>query len=64
MEYWVYENYPNDKAVGHLGGCRYIKLHGGNAPRTGQWYGPFNSRQAAQSAGIGTGRPFHWCSRC
>jgi hypothetical protein len=64
VEYWVYENYPNNRAVGHMSTCSYFKLHGGRAPKTGKWRGPFDSRLAATNAGKGTGRPFHWCQRC
>jgi hypothetical protein len=27
--YAVYENYPNNKAVGHSTACPFFKLHGG-----------------------------------
>lgn len=64
VEYWVYENYPNNKAVGHVRSCSYFKMNGGNALKTGKWHGPFDSKQAAQNFGTATGRPFHWCSRC
>jgi hypothetical protein len=63
-EYWVYENYPSNKAVGHLSTCGYFKLNGGHALKTGKWYGPFDNRSAAASLGNRTGRPFHWCKRC
>jgi hypothetical protein len=62
--YWVYENYPNNKAVGHVDSCSFFKPWGGNAPGTGQWHGPFDTKAAAVAAGKATGRPFHWCARC
>jgi hypothetical protein len=64
VEYWVYENYPNNKTVGHVRSCSYFKMNGGNAPKTGKWHGPFDGKQAAQTAGTATGRPFHWYPRC
>lgn len=64
MEYWIYENYPNNKAVGHAVTCAHFKMHGGEAPKTGRWHGPFNAKHLAEAAGAGTKRPFHWCSRC
>lgn len=64
VEYWVYENYPNNKAVGHVSTCAYFKMHGGHAPKTGKWHGPFDNRTVATSVGKVTGRPFHWCPRC
>jgi len=63
-EYWVYENYPHNKAVGHVRSCSYFKMHGGQTLKTGKWHGPFDSKQSAQSWGTATGRPFHWCPRC
>lgn len=64
VEYWVYENYPNNKVVGHVSTCSYFKLNGGHAPKTGKWHGPFDNRLTATAVGKGTGRPFHWCPRC
>lgn len=64
IEYWVYENYPNNKAVGHTRTCSFFKMHGGHATKTGKWHGPFDTRSAATSAGNAIGRPFHWCTRC
>jgi hypothetical protein len=63
-QFWVYENYPNNKAVGHSEECPFFKKWGGNAPSTGHWYGPFDTRQQAIVAGQATKRPFHWCARC
>ena len=63
-KYWVYENYPNNKAIGHVGSCVHFKLHGGGTPKTGKWHGPFDNRSTAASVGAGTGRPFRWCKRC
>lgn len=60
----VYENYPNNKAAGHREPCSFIRVHGGEADRTGRWYGPFNTRDEAEAAGQATGRPFRWCSFC
>ena len=44
-EYWIYENYPNNKTVGHLRGCSYFKMNGGNAAKTGKWHGPVRGIQ-------------------
>ena len=63
VEYWVYENYPNNKAVGHASTCIYFKLHGDHAPKTAKWHVPFDNRSTATNLGKGTGRPFHWCPR-
>ena len=64
VEYWVYENYPHNRAVGHVSTCSYFKMHGGIAQKTGKWLGPFDSRFTATNSGKGTGRPFHWCPHC
>jgi hypothetical protein len=64
IEYWVYENYPNNKAVGHQSTCSHFKKNGGKAPATGLWHGPYDSKGQAASVGRGTVRPFHWCSFC
>lgn len=62
--YWVYENFPNNKSVGHTQICPFFKLHGGEAPRTGKWHGPFATKEAAELAALATARPFHWCPSC
>jgi len=62
--YWVYGNFPNNKAVGHVSTCSHFKKQGGNALRTGRWHGPFDTRQTAIQVGQAPGRPFHWCSFC
>jgi hypothetical protein len=64
VEYWVYENRPNDKAVGHAATCAHFKKNGGQMLRTGEWHGPFDSRQDATTYGTTLGRPFHWCPFC
>jgi hypothetical protein len=43
-EYWVYENYPSDKAVGHVNTCNYFKVEDGNATATGKWHGDISAR--------------------
>jgi hypothetical protein len=64
-KYYVYENYPNNKAVGHVETCRYFKAWGGAAEGTGHWYGPFDSKSKAEAVGLSLGRKtFHWCARC
>jgi hypothetical protein len=50
-QYWVYENYPNNKAVGHVQSCSFFKKWGGNAAKTGKWLGPFDSKSEAIAAG-------------
>jgi hypothetical protein len=61
--YAVYENYPNNKAVGHSTACSFFKLHGWDATKTGHWT-LHATKQQAIAAGKATGRPFHWCPRC
>ncbi len=63
-QYEVYENYPNNKAVGHKTSCAHFKKNGGMALATGKWLGPFNSTNEAKQAGEDTWRPFHWCKFC
>lgn len=57
-EYWVYENYPNNKARAHARACSFFKVPGGDAPGTGKWHGPFRNPAEASRAGKATGRPF------
>jgi hypothetical protein len=49
--YWVYENFPNNKAAGHVSTCSHFKKQGGNAPRTGRWYGPFDHQTNGDPSG-------------
>jgi hypothetical protein len=63
-EYWVYENRPNNKAVGHTRSCSHFKKNGGASLPTGKWHGPFETRQQAVTFGSKLGRPFHWCGFC
>jgi hypothetical protein len=62
-QYAVYENYPNNKAVGHSTACSSFKVHGGKEPKTGNWK-LYATKQEVETAGKATGRPFHWCPLC
>jgi hypothetical protein len=59
----LYENRPNNKAVGHHRSCGDVKKNGGGDLITGRWT-QFDSRKDVEDAGNKTGRPFWWCKRC
>lgn len=64
MQYEVYVNLPNNKAVGHRVGCSHAKVWGGETKASGGHMGPFDSKAEAETAAKGTGKPFHWCGHC
>jgi hypothetical protein len=64
MQYGVYVNGPNNRAVGHIVGCPHAKIHGGATTTAGGHMEPFDSPDAAELAGWMTGRPFQWCHHC
>lgn len=70
MEYWVYENYPTNKAVVHMGPCSCCQCGQGasranKGTRNGKWHGPFGNVGDARSAARNTRRrDVHDCGRC
>lgn len=60
MRWWVYENYPTDKAVVHRYDCSHCNNGQGTqhkpSTRNGEWLGPFSSREDAFKAARETGR--------
>ena len=59
MGYWVYENFPNNKAMVHMdscGFCNYGEGVRGRSPGTGEWHGPFESGEEASAKAWATGR--------
>ena len=60
MRYWVYENYPNDKAIVHRASCSFCNrgagIHGTGKTRNGEWHGPFDNTQQARYAAKNTQR--------
>ena len=63
MRYWVYENYPTNKAMVHEDSCGFCNYGGrvrGGSLDNGRWHGPSNPlRSIRQSRGHRTLR----CSR-
>jgi hypothetical protein len=64
LEFWVYENHHNERAIGHVQTCRHFKKQGGEDLATGQWHGPYPSKAQAIQIGNATGRSFRWCKVC
>ena len=70
MSYWVYENYPTNRALVHEGNCRFCNEGRGARGRgrstaNGQWHGPFLNLEAAIVHANRTGRDFAGeCQRC
>lgn len=69
MAYWVYENYPTDKAMVHLASCSFCKrgtgVHGAGKTRNGEWHGPFGNAQEARFAAKNTQRvDVRDCAKC
>ena len=60
MGYWVYENYPHNKAVVHTAECRFCKdgagLHEVGENTNGQWHGPYTYILHAQEKAGSTRR--------
>ena len=60
MRYWVYENYPNDKAIVHRASCSYCNrgagIHRIGKTRNGEWHGPFDDVQDARDRARSTYR--------
>ena len=62
-QFLLYENRPNNKAVGHHRTCGQVKKNGGGDRITGRWK-EFDTRKQVEDAGQRTGRPFWWCHAC
>ena len=62
-EFLLYENRPNNKAVGHHRSCSHVRKNGGKDVATGCWK-EFKTRAEVENAGARTGRPFWWCNHC
>ena len=60
MAYWVYENYPNNRATVHKAECSYCNngagVHGVGKNPTGQWHGPYHDVIQAQAKARNTSR--------
>ncbi len=65
MEFYVNEDYTDNKATVHRGTCRYARVRQ-KLPARGQWHGPFSTPETAETArppsrrggsGSGTARP-------
>ena len=50
-EFWVYENYPTDRARLHRGDCGFCNhgkgVSGSGDPKNLRWHGPFATLKAA-----------------
>ena len=69
MNYWVYENWIHDFAKIHkesCGSCNYgAGLFGGGRRRSGQWHGPFSSKEETVRVAKATHRTsFTNCGSC
>jgi len=62
-QYLLYENRPNNKAVGHHKSCGDVRKNGGGDLITGNWR-EFVTRKQVEDAGLETGRPFWWRKKC
>ena len=53
MPYWVYENYPNNKAMVHRAECGFCQdgagVSGTGGTANGQWHGPYPDVHQARS---------------
>jgi len=63
QEFLLYENHPNNKAVGHHKSCSEVRKNGGGDLITGKWK-EFETREQVENAGHQTGRLFWWCKKC
>ena len=69
MTFYVYENYPANKAIVHLASCPHCNsgkgVTGRSATHNGRWLGLFKTRTAALEAARATGRRIvDVCARC
>ena len=69
MTYYVYENYPNNRATVHAGSCRYAtkpRVMGIISTTTGagRWFGPYETKEGAVMKAHGTDRMYRECSFC
>ena len=60
MQYIVYENRRNGRAIIHRTTCGELYKHGGNArdPYTQEYHGPFDTLAEAESRALALGRRF------
>ena len=60
MRYWVYENYPNNRATVHKAECSHCNngagVHGVDKNSNGQWHGPYHGLSEARAKAGSTGR--------
>ena len=65
--YYVYENYPTNRATVHAANCRFCNDGRGRKDQpvtsNGMWHGPFSTTSTAEEAAKGTGRSWslHGC---
>ena len=68
MRYWVYENYPTNKARVHEDSCGFCNYGEGVRVASldnGQWHGPFESGEEAFAKAEATGRSdVRGCKSC
>ena len=69
MSYWVYENYPNDKAMVHKALCPWCNHGKGTSgtgyTKNGEWQGPFSNVQEAHDKAQSTERSdIRDCAQC
>ena len=69
MKFYVYENYPADKAIVHLASCPNCNsgkgVTGRMSTHNGRWLGPFDAQPVALEAAHATGRRIvDLCARC
>ena len=69
MHYWVYENYPNNKAMVHRAECSHCKdgagVSGMGGTSNGQWLGPYPSAHQAGLQADSAGRAdIRYCAFC
>ena len=68
LDYYVYLNVPNDKALIHIADCQYCNHGQGissvKSAYNGEWIGPFDQPTARTRAlQSGKGR-IQWCALC
>ncbi len=68
MEFYVYENWTQKKAVIHRGNCGYCQFGKGKNPtdsgKHGRWLGGFETFDEAATASHNTGQPHRRCKVC
>ena len=69
MEFWVYENWPTNKAMIHEASCPYCNhgrgVRGVKDSPNGIWHGPFSGAREASDMASRTGRrTVRGCKHC